>query len=266
MYDYNARWYHPALGRFVSADTIVPEPGNPQGLNRYSYSYENPVLYVDKDGHIPVIPLIIAGVLLVTLTSDVRMPERGMCPHHQCEPLDRYNTTVHYIHSEMVHNAQGPVVEGIQQLHGASKQAAWGAMVAPKSFWDHKPKLEDMLGLYQEQRDYYFPIEGDSEYEYFYDVWSNIHYGYVGMAAGFDPGTLQSGAAVPWVAGTNDAYDILSIQIGIDLWNQYHLDMTVEQLRDAILANRDEYIRIWEEVYRKGSDMKPPPIPRVNGR
>ena len=31
---YNARWYDAQLGRFVSADTIVPEPGNPQDLNR----------------------------------------------------------------------------------------------------------------------------------------------------------------------------------------------------------------------------------------
>jgi len=25
------------LGRFIQPDTIVPEPGNPQALNRYSY-------------------------------------------------------------------------------------------------------------------------------------------------------------------------------------------------------------------------------------
>ena len=35
LYDYRARYYHPALGRFISADPVVPEPGNPQGLNRY---------------------------------------------------------------------------------------------------------------------------------------------------------------------------------------------------------------------------------------
>ena len=32
LYDYKARWYDPALGRFVQADTIVPEPGNQQDL------------------------------------------------------------------------------------------------------------------------------------------------------------------------------------------------------------------------------------------
>jgi RHS repeat-associated protein len=32
LYDYVARFYDPALGRFVSADTIVPNPANPQDL------------------------------------------------------------------------------------------------------------------------------------------------------------------------------------------------------------------------------------------
>ncbi|MCB0070508.1 MAG: hypothetical protein KDE20_03580, partial [Caldilineaceae bacterium] len=31
---YNARWYDAQLGRFVSADTIVPNAANPQDLNR----------------------------------------------------------------------------------------------------------------------------------------------------------------------------------------------------------------------------------------
>ena len=51
LYDYNARWYDPALGRFVQPDTIVPDPGNPQDLNRYSYVRNNPLKYTDSTGH-----------------------------------------------------------------------------------------------------------------------------------------------------------------------------------------------------------------------
>jgi RHS repeat-associated protein len=47
---YGARYYDAALGRFVQADTIVPEPGNPQALNRYSYVLNNPLRYVDPTG------------------------------------------------------------------------------------------------------------------------------------------------------------------------------------------------------------------------
>jgi len=52
LYFYNARWYDPAIGRFVSADTIVPEPGNPQSLNRYAYALNNPVKYTDPSGYL----------------------------------------------------------------------------------------------------------------------------------------------------------------------------------------------------------------------
>jgi RHS repeat-associated protein len=47
---YRARYYHPALGRFVSADTVVPEAGNPQALNRYAYVLGNPIRLIDPSG------------------------------------------------------------------------------------------------------------------------------------------------------------------------------------------------------------------------
>jgi len=50
LYYYGARYYDPALGRFVQADTIVPQPGNPQALNRYSYVYNNPLRFIDPTG------------------------------------------------------------------------------------------------------------------------------------------------------------------------------------------------------------------------
>ena len=50
----NARYYQPQLGRFVSPDSIVPEPENPQSYNRYAYSYNNPVNYIDPSGHDPL--------------------------------------------------------------------------------------------------------------------------------------------------------------------------------------------------------------------
>ncbi len=48
---YNARWYDPVIGRFLAADTLVPSPGNPQALNRYSYVLNNSLKYVDPSGH-----------------------------------------------------------------------------------------------------------------------------------------------------------------------------------------------------------------------
>ena len=53
LYWYASRAYDPEIGRFVSPDPIVPEPGNPQSLNRYSYVYNNPLGYVDPTGRTP---------------------------------------------------------------------------------------------------------------------------------------------------------------------------------------------------------------------
>ncbi len=57
LYYYGARWSpgrapgtgDPALGRFVSADTVIP--GGIQGLDRYAYTANNPLRYVDPSGH-----------------------------------------------------------------------------------------------------------------------------------------------------------------------------------------------------------------------
>jgi RHS repeat-associated protein len=51
LYFYNARYYDPDLGRFISADTIVPQPGNPQDWDRFSYVQNNPINFYDPSGH-----------------------------------------------------------------------------------------------------------------------------------------------------------------------------------------------------------------------
>jgi RHS repeat-associated protein len=50
LMDYGARYYDPALGRFVSADTILPGIGG-QAQNRYMYVEGNPVACTDPSGH-----------------------------------------------------------------------------------------------------------------------------------------------------------------------------------------------------------------------
>jgi RHS repeat-associated protein len=54
FHDYGARMYWPQIGRFISADSVMGEPGNPASLNRYSYVLNNPCKYTDATGHCPM--------------------------------------------------------------------------------------------------------------------------------------------------------------------------------------------------------------------
>ena len=48
---YNARYYDPHIDRFVSPDTLVPDPSNLQDYNRFMYVRGNPIRYNDPSGN-----------------------------------------------------------------------------------------------------------------------------------------------------------------------------------------------------------------------
>jgi RHS repeat-associated protein len=52
LYYYGARYYDPQIGRFITRDVKVMNPRDPQGLNKYSYCRNNPLVFIDPDGRI----------------------------------------------------------------------------------------------------------------------------------------------------------------------------------------------------------------------
>ncbi|GJL68216.1 MAG: hypothetical protein NPIRA06_08510 [Nitrospirales bacterium] len=54
LYFYEGRYYDTTLSRFISADTLVPNPGNPQDFNRYTYGNNNPILFNDPTGRVGI--------------------------------------------------------------------------------------------------------------------------------------------------------------------------------------------------------------------
>ena len=57
----NGRMYDPVLGRMLSPDNYVQSPFMPQNYNRYSYCWNNPLMFTDPDGEI--VTLIIGAVI-----------------------------------------------------------------------------------------------------------------------------------------------------------------------------------------------------------
>ncbi len=67
----NARFYSPTSGRFLTADTIVPDPADPQSANRYAYVLGNPLKLVDPTGHCGADPRDSLTEQCVTLRTEL---------------------------------------------------------------------------------------------------------------------------------------------------------------------------------------------------
>jgi RHS repeat-associated protein len=82
---YGSRYYDPALGRFISADSIVPSAADAQAFNRYAYARNNPILYMDPTGHNwftknwkAIVSVVIVVVLVVAaIVASIYCPPAG---------------------------------------------------------------------------------------------------------------------------------------------------------------------------------------------
>ena len=59
----NGRVYDPWLGRFLSPDNFVQDPGFSQNFNRYAYGLNNPLIYTDPSGEVALIDDAILGLI-----------------------------------------------------------------------------------------------------------------------------------------------------------------------------------------------------------
>lgn len=140
-----------------------------------------------------------------------------------CNDPDRMEEVASYIAGEMNRNIHDPAVRKMKELlsydvaaetrkqmdlpwyaqigttsaqaigaaNGAAAMAIWTERVGQNRPWDHKPIIHAKFGGYRHKQ---------GKYDYFYDIWSNIHYGYVGRAGGFPK------ACWPMVLGLNSTH------------------------------------------------------------
>jgi len=62
--------------------------------------------------------------------------------------------------------------------------------------WDHKQAI--LSDTHMAHKGW----SGMGSYRYYYDIWSNIHYGYVGAASGFNDTVLAENAGLEQVGST----------------------------------------------------------------
>ena len=78
-YDLRARHYDPRIGRFSSVDPALPDWNDPRSLNRYAYSFSDPINRRDPSGEFGLsevmISVSITGVLAQTAQPGVQAAE-----------------------------------------------------------------------------------------------------------------------------------------------------------------------------------------------
>ncbi|MDP3512113.1 MAG: RHS repeat-associated core domain-containing protein, partial [Sulfuritalea sp.] len=104
----NGRIYDPAIGRFLSADSILPAPYDLQSYNRYSYVHNNPLVYTDPDGHCE----FFCVMLWIVGTAEVA---------HQLDIID--TSTTRMIQGMAIGAALAPVSGGLSFAGGGFTQA-----------------------------------------------------------------------------------------------------------------------------------------------
>lgn len=148
----------------------------------------------------------------------------------------RYDAIMTYMRREMLTNAANPgkSMTCFAPTHGAcsltAKLGAFYLLETDDAPWDHKGKLKSRWGG---NAAFHTPVRRDYAPErLFYDVWSNIHYGFVGRAWGF------SGPDLLWIqdklAKNRSARDEVSVALGIELWNRHGAGLTRYQFEVAI--------------------------------
>jgi hypothetical protein len=106
--------------------------------------------------------------------------------------------------------------------------------------WDHKPKLKQKYSL--DGNAFWTPIAGNPRREQIiYDIWSNIHYGYVARAHGFPRKQVMDFPEWGEAEGKNTPHDRLSIRIGMTLWADHKGNLLPSHVQKRILANMYKY-------------------------
>lgn len=123
LYNYDARLYDPVGGRFISADSIVPDWYDPQMLDRYKYAGNNPLKYTDPDGHFIVAAAAVVGGVIAAKLGALSVGYLGVKAAEKVATI-KSDATAKQNASQSVNNA----LASAAKASGVSTAAALGAV------------------------------------------------------------------------------------------------------------------------------------------
>ena len=182
---------------------------------------------------------------------------RKICNHVEI------NVAVNYICDEMISNTQKSSYSSFIAVNNALRTITkivsyvmWTVKVRGGGLWDHKKEMEKLS-----EGERWF-CDKENETLYAHDIWSNIHYGYVGLAIGFGEWELKNSAGIAqiksgtvheekrkeytqelswhdYLASFDDPKDQEAIKIGLRLFKNHGFDIKPEYILKELKDNKD---------------------------
>ncbi len=163
--------YYSEIGRFISKDVWQGDYARPMSYNNWLYVYANPINLTDPSGLSPTNSFL-----------DEHTDDRDLTS---------------WLYQEMITNADGYYAQRIQSLLDSPNLTektraifGWIFLVKNQAKWDPKHRIKELL----EGEESVLLSSSKGSAWYGYSVPGNIHYGFVGRAAGFSGFMLHTGA------------------------------------------------------------------------
>ncbi|MEO7065328.1 MAG: RHS repeat-associated core domain-containing protein [Rhodanobacter sp.] len=117
-----ARYYDPAVGRFLSTDPVVPSAGALFGFNRYDYANNNPINHTDPDGRCAEDACVVeSGVAIgaaVVYVGSAALVAAGVCAA-ACQKIhDAIGNTAKSIYDHIVHESRSKPPAPLPEAEG----------------------------------------------------------------------------------------------------------------------------------------------------
>ena len=225
LYYLNSRYYNPVWGRFVNEDSYLSTGNGILGHNMYAYCNNNPIFYVDKDGHSIGIGIVVLGLVITTLfaANSIKKIKKAKEEILKVQKNTNVPDKTDKLNETMKSNASAinTAVQGqnpIQKLVTFKDSVTDGAVYDLKltDEWNFAIKYE---GIIMEPQDI-----------------GNFHYGYIGRAIDIPTVVLLGGAGVNQfskygkdtiencftISFCDDPRDAIFIKMGADKYDSEH--------------------------------------------